>query len=402
MNARSLYVLIAAAVVAVGAAVALRSLHAPRTDADERDQPLLPALRGHVNDVSGITVTGAGGKVVVTLVRGKDGWTIAERSGYPADIGPIRELLVKLDRATLVEPKTGNPKRYRDIGVDDVKDAGAKGVHVDLAGLANPVGLIVGTFGPSSGTFVRRDGEAQSWLASGNLDVPKTVAGWEKRDVVDLPAARLASISLRAPGGGKLDLYREHANDASFKVVDVPAGRKVEQGQAATVAAALSGLRVDDVAAAKDAPPPERTHKALYVAFDGVGVDAVAWTKGGKNYAQLAAKLDRAAARNRIVDDQARAKSAYEAAVAAHADHAPPKPLAVSDPASDLQARLDALDGQVDALNRAFSGWTFVVSSYVFDNMTRTMSDMLVPIEAKKDDGVAHGRPATKPRAAPD
>ena len=402
MKARNLYVLVAAAVVAVGAAVALRTLHAPRTEADERDQPLLPQLRGHVNDVSGITVTGAGDKVVATLARGKDGWTIAERSGYPADIGPIRELLVKLDRATLVEPKTEDPKRYRDIGVDDVKDPDAKGVRVDLAGLAAPVRLIVGTFGASSGTFVRRDDEAQSWLASGNLDVPKTVAGWEKRDVVDLPAARLASIALRSPDGGKLDLYKEHADDASFKVADVPAGRKVEQGKAETVAAALSGLRVDDVAAAKDAPPPERAHQAQYAAFDGVGVDAVAWTGDGKDYAQFTAKLDRAAARKQIGDDQARAKSAYDAAVAAHADHTPAKPLAVSDPAADMQSRLDALGKEVDAMNRAGSGWTFVLPSYVFDAMTKTTNDMLAPIEPKKADSVAQGKDATKHKAAPD
>jgi hypothetical protein len=54
-----------------------------------------------------------------------------------------------------------------------------------------------------------------------------------------------------------------------------------------------------------------------------------------------------------------------------------------------MQARLDTLSKQVDALNGTFSGWTFVLPSYAFGNMTKTMSDVLVPLT-----------PANKPEAA--
>lgn len=407
MNAKSLYVLIGAAIVAVGIAIALRIGHAPRSEADEHAQPLLPALRSHVNDVTSITVTGAGDKVVATLTRGKDGWTIAERSGYPADLTHIRELLVKLDRATLVERKTSNPKRYRDIGVDDVKDRDAKGVRVDIAGLAKPVRLIVGTYsGSLGGTFVRRDGEAQSWLASGELVVAKTVAGWERRDIAEIAAARVASITLTAPDKSPLKLDKERASDSSFRIAGVPDGRKIRPGMDATLASVLSGLRIDDVVPAKDAAPSGRVSRAEYVTFDGVRVDATAWAKDGKDYAQFRAALDDATARKRIADDEAKTRAAYDAAVAAQ--HAPgkavnnaksasdapsgagpTKPLAASDPPADMKARLDTLGKEVDTLDRSFSGWTFVVPSYVFANMTKTMNDMLVPVETKKPESAA-------------
>src|SRR5579884_2532172 len=200
MNARTLYLLVAVAIVALGVAVAIRMSREPQAEADAQSKPLLPTLSGHVNDVSAIAITAAGDQTIVTVKRAGDGWHIVERWDYPADITEIRGLLVKLDRATLLEPKTSNPKRYAEIGVDDVASKDAKGVLVTLSGVAPPNKVIVGNYsGTSQGTFVRRDGEAQSWLASGNLTVPKALAEWEKRDIVDIPAAKIASITLTAP-----------------------------------------------------------------------------------------------------------------------------------------------------------------------------------------------------------
>ena len=414
MNARKLLLLIVVAVIALALAIALRSRHAAPVQPAEQDKPLLPALRDHVNDVSGITLTGAGGKVIATLARGKDGWTIAERAGYPADVAAIRGLLVKLGGSTVVEPKTTNPQRYPDIGVDDVADKDAKGVEVDVAGLSAPVKIIVGSYSPQgAGTFVRRAGEAQSWLASGDLSISKAVADWEKRDIVDLASGRVASVTLTAPDGKTLKVYKQRQTDPDFSVANVPQGRQVQQGMAVTIATALSGLRVDEVFSAKDMPAPDQVHKAEYVAFYGVTIDATVWSKDGKDYAQFQAKLDRAAAQKRIADEQAKAKAAYEAARAAkpaatsatgatsaqsatdqHPSGNPqlatiPKPQSVADPAADMQARLDTLAKQVDALNRTFSGWTFVLPSYVFGNMTKTMSDVLAPV-----------KPANNPQAA--
>ena len=72
----------------------------------------------------------------------------------------MREFLLKLSDATVLEQKTSNPKLYADLGVEDVKGKDAKGILVTLEGLKQPVKLIVGNFngGGGGGTFVRRDG----------------------------------------------------------------------------------------------------------------------------------------------------------------------------------------------------------------------------------------------------
>jgi len=392
VNAKRLGLLVVVAAALVGIAIALRTAHQAPAENTPHDEPLLPALRDHVNDVSGVTLTGAGGKVIATLDRGKNGWVIAERSGYPADVTAIRELLVKLARSTLVEPKTTNPKRYPDIGVDDVASKDAKGVLVSIAGLSSPIRLIVGLYSvPARGTFVRRVGEAQSWLARGDLSVPKALSDWEKRDVVDIAADRVASVTLTAPDGKALHLSRAHPGDAAFALDEVPAGRQIDQGMAATVAAALSGLRVDDAFPAKDAPPPDRPYRADYATFDGVKIDAVAWTKDGKDYIRFHAALDRAAAQKHLAEEKAGTTAPHgaaskpaahdnAAAVPAKADSAAPAKPSAPDP----QARLDALDKQVAELDGSFSGWTYVLPGYVFGNVTKTSGDLLLPLKSKK------------------
>ena len=411
MNQKTFVYLIGAAVIALGAAVAINVSKRPQSEVSEQAKPLLPALRGHVNDVSAITLIGADSKVLATLKRGSDGWTVTEKGAYPADLAKIREFLIKLDQATQIEQKTSNPQRYADLGVSDVKDKEAKGVLVELAGLAQPIKLIVGNYNGAGGggTFVRLDGEAQSWLANGNITVDKNVAEWEKRDLTDIASTRLASVTITNPDDKVLKVYKEQPGDGNFKVADVPKGRETSSEFAANgLGSTLAGLKADDVFPAKDMPPAEKVYKAAYAAFDGLLIDITAWEKDGKDYVQLGAKLDTSAANMQIDKDQAKAKADYDAAVQAanknvaeekstsgkeadaNAKQASAveiaKPLAVSDPAKDRKDKLDALNQEVEALTKTFSGWTFVLPSYKFSNINKSMDDMLKPLDTKKPD----------------
>ncbi len=419
MNAKKFYLLIAVAVAALTAAFFINRSNRPESDVAAQSKPLLPQLHDHVNDVSAITLTGAGDKVLTTLKRNSDGWGVSEKSGYPADLAKIREFLIKLDQATLIEQKTANPKLYAELGVDAVKDKDAKGTLVDIAGLAQPVNLIIGNYNGAGGggTFVRLSGDAQSWLASGNLTVAKNTADWEKRDLADIPSSRLKTITLTNPDGQTLTVAKQHPGDADFTIADVPKGREVSSTFAANgLGSVLSGLKADDVFAAKDAAPSDKVYKADYAAFDGLVVNVIGWEQGGKDYAQFAAKLDTAAANAQIDADQAKARTDYDAAVDAankkvaeekstsgqqaqanaKAASDVAKPLAVSDPAKDRQDKLDALNKEVEVLNKTFSGWSFVLPGYKFTDMTKTMDDMLKPLETKKPETKDAKKPAAK------
>ncbi|HEX6833918.1 MAG TPA: DUF4340 domain-containing protein [Rudaea sp.] len=413
MNAKTLYALIGAALLALLGAVLINVAKKPVSESAEQPKALLPGFRSEVNDVKSIALTGADNKVIATLKRGDAGWTIAEKSNYPADLAKVREFLLKLADATLIEQKTSNPKRYAELGVDDIKDKDAKGVLVVLEGQKDPVRLIVGNFNGAGGggTFVRRDGDAQSWLAKGNLVVEKSTANWEQRDLGDIPASRIKQVTIAQPDGKTLRVSKDQPTDANFKIADVPKGREPSSDFAAnSLASALANLRAEDVDAAKDQPPGDKVYKVNYLAFDGLSIDVTAWEKDGKYYAQFAARLDAAQADAKIKADQAKAKADYDAAVA-NASAKPddktksdaaakpvdvPQPLAVSDPAKDRDEKLAALTKEVDTLNKTFSGWTFGIASYKFSSFNKSMDEMLKPLDQKKPDGKtpAPGKPA--------
>jgi hypothetical protein len=420
MNTKTLYVLIAAAALMVGIAIAVQVVHQHGRETVTQAGPLLPTLRGHLNDVSEIKLTGSGSQVIATLKRTNEGWV--EKAGYPANFTKIRELLLKLDQSTLIEPKTSNPKLYAQIGVDDVKDAAANGVQVDLNGLAQPTTIIVGVDNADAGagTFVRRDNEAQSWLASGDLAVAKSAAEWEKRDLADIAPSRIRAVTLTAPDGKVVRIFKDRAGDADFKLADAPKGREANPVLLDSLGSTLANLTVDDVFPASERVPPERAYRANYFSFDGLTVNAVTWQADGKSYVQFSATLDPARASEYVLSAQAKAKADYETAALA-AKKSPPaenkggatpevapetkppvaKPLAVSDPEKDRQDRLNALTTEASALNKSFSGWTFVLPEHKFTYLTKTANDMLKPLPPKNPSTKGAPKPGSGSAAEP-
>jgi len=414
MNNKTLLGLAAAALVALLVAVLLNYSNKPLNETTEQIRYLLPGLREHVNEVSQITLTGADNKPVATLKRGDVGWAVAEKSGYPADLTKVREFLLKLADATLIEQKTSNKDRYAELGVEDVVDKDAKGVLVELAGLAQPVRLIVGNYngGGGGGTFVRLPTEKQSWLAKGNIAVEKSAPNWLRHELTDVQAARFREVVLTAPDGKILKAAKAAPGDVNYKLADVPKGRGPSSDFAANgLVSTLAGLRFDDVLPARDAEPGDKVYKAHYVAYDGLVVDVQAWEKDGKDYARFTATLDAAAAESQIKTDQAVAKTQFEAkqfdakqarpdandkatadtkldAAKSAPDLTPP--LAISDPAKDHADRLALIIREIADLNKLFDGWSFVLPVYKFANINKSMDEMLKPL----DDG--KGKPDPK------
>jgi hypothetical protein len=391
MNQKTLIGLAIAALVAIVAAIAINRANMPRSESGgEQSSYLAPELRDHVNDVSKLVVTGADNKTLATLERGTNGWSIAEKGGYAVDTGKLREFLLKLADAKLVEQKTANKDKYATLGVEDVSAKDAKGLQAELDGLARPFKLIVGVANQRGGTFVRRVGDAESWLASATLNVEKNAADWLKKDLVDIAANRIESVTITHPDGKRVRVTKDAEGDANFKLVDIPKRREAGSEYSANgLASMLAGLRFDDVVPAKDAAPDDKALKASYATFDGLMVDVTAWEKDAKDYAQFTASLDTAQAGKGITAAQAKAKSEFETATAAAAKDSKPadkpiKPLAVSDVVKDHENRLAALNKEVADLNARVNGWTYVLPAYKYATINKSIDDLLKPLEDKK------------------
>lgn len=383
------------ALLALALALWVARREAP-TDTLEPGGPLVPGLEESINAVDSIRLTGAGGQVLVSLARGDAGWTVAERGGYPADFAKVRRLLLDLANSKRIEAKTSQPANFARLGVEDVGEAGAKGVKLELGGLDRPVAIIVGTFTGLSGegTFIRDADAEQAWLASGSLIPDRSVANWLDRALVDIPSSRIREVRI-AKDGSELRAAKTSPGDEHYTLADVPRGREVTSAFAVdALAGVLSGLRLDDVARADELAPPESGRiEARYATFDGVVVSVTAWRKDDRGLARFAASLDEDAAIASIEAAQAEERAAHEQAVAAAraaeasdgggaespASAAPEAPPAVTDPAGDRERRLAALREEVDALNRRFEGWTFQLPAHVFANIDQTRDGLLKP-----------------------
>jgi len=433
MNQKTLIGLVVAALIAIVIAIAINHSNRPRSEGggEEKTSYLVPSLRDHVNDVDKLVLTGADSKPIATLTRNANGWSIAEKGGFAADTGKLREFLLKLADSKLIEEKTANKDKYAALGVEDVANKDAKGVEVELGGLGQPLKVIVGTANARNGTFVRRGGEAQSWLASGNLNVDNKPENWVRKDLIDVPATRIASVSVTHADGKSVRVAKQAEGDANFNLADVPKGREPGSEFAVNgLASTLGGLRFDDVLPAKNAATPDdKPLKARYATFDGLIVDVTAWEKDGKDYAQFVASTDPDQASRHIAAQQVKAKADSDAqgsaqqknassqsAAAPKADDAskpadagasakstPAKSADAGDPAKDREQELAALDKEASDLNARFNDWTYVLPAYKYANINKSQDDLLKPLDDKKDDkkGTAQKKapmpPAKKP-----
>ncbi len=398
MNQKTLIVLGAAAVLAVGAALLVDRARAPKSDVSARAGLLVPELREHVNDVTRINLTAANNQAAVTLVRGDQGWTVAQRGNYPADVGKLREYLLRLADATLLEEKTSNKERYADLGVEDITAPTAKGMLLELDGLPTPARVFIGNPNAQGGggTFVRLPEQASSWLAKGSLVPEKNPADWLAKDLPGVAAERIASVTITHADGKVVRVAKKAEGDGTFVIADIPKGRDPSSEYVANgLGSVLSELRLDDVAALAEVAPPATATRVRYTTFDGLVVDASAWKVGDKAHATFKASLDAATADAHAAAAQARAAADHAAAVAAApkaeadateatpATTAPAPPLAVTDPAKDREQRRAALDAEVAKLDAAFTGWSFVLPAYKYANIDKSLEDLLKPVEAK-------------------
>lgn len=392
------------ATLAVGiVALAVQQSREPVSNFSDQARPLVADLADHVNDVSRMVMTTANKKVVVTLDK-KDGiWTVAEKGNYPADLGKLREYLLKLADTKLVEKKTAKPDRYADIGLSDISDPKAKGVAIEIDGLAAPVGFIAGIYNAQGGgTYVRRTSEEQSWLATGNLIPDKEPANWLHKELADIPSDRIASVTITHADGKVLRVFKDQASDPHYTIADMPKGREPTSEFAANgLAGVLADLKLDDVASASDVAVPDKVTEVRYVTFDGVIVDAKAWQVGDTHYVALSASEDKNLAQKHVDAELAgeiaaaeadKAKPAAENPAATETAAEKPGPTETAeeadakpalDPAIDREQRLAAIASEVEKLNAAFNGWSFVLPGHKIGNIDKTMEELLKPLEPK-------------------
>jgi hypothetical protein len=278
MHARSLILLASATAALVAIAIIGLASGDRGVSREAPGQSAFPALVAKLGDVSSVTVSRNG--TTMTLIRDGDNWLVAEKGNYPANAAKISQIVRAMADLTLVESKTQNPDLYPRLEVEDsgngksalvaVKDKSGGDLAQAIVGKRRYDRLGAG----NDGVYLRKPGEAQSWLARGTLDPSGDPASWLDRQIIDISEKKIAKVTLSQADGSELVISRS-APEEKFAVEGAPADAKFKSETTTSgPATALETLDLDDVKPRDELPLPDKdVVTASFTTFEGLTVD---------------------------------------------------------------------------------------------------------------------------------
>lgn len=365
-------VTVLAAVLVVLGAVALIAQYDPQPPSPGGGL-LLPALADDLDQITQVTIVGAGSEPIATLQRGEDAnWSIAEKAGYPADVEKVHHTLISLAEGRIVEPKTANPDFYDRLGVEDVSSGDAAGVAVTLTGTDSPVDVIIGNSEGASQRYVRIAEQAESFLIDRDPEVGSETSDWLATEILAIPGPRTARVTVTHPDGEVVSVSKADPDQTNFDVEAMPEGRELQYASIANVmGTVLSNLGLQDVEPLTDADIPVTVTE--WVTFDGLVITAESFERDDEPWVAFRAQY--------LPPAEAPAEETGSGAVPipeADAERTMDEPVDGEVPADDA-ANDDGTDVAAEAqeLEQRLAGWRYRIASYQYDQMTRRMDDLL-------------------------
>jgi hypothetical protein len=231
-----------------------------------------------------------------TLVVAKDGdrWVLPDKGNYPIQQDKLAALLTGLTELRITEPRTSDPAQYSRLGVEDPKGPAATSNLLRVLDAAGkPIAeLIVGhrrvrTQGNVPETvYIRRPGEAQSWLAEGSLSVDADPQLWIDRDIMSIDRAKVASVTV-----SRGDETLEIKPDGDKAVLAAPADHpKLDDYKLDDVLRGLDSLTLTDVKPAAQ-EPGAKIGSSVYTTTDGEKITATVFKMGDGDKAEIWAQF---------------------------------------------------------------------------------------------------------------
>jgi hypothetical protein len=386
MNSKQISILLGMTVALGAAALFVTNKRQATTEAyvsaaEAVGKPLFADLKSSINNVATIVQTKPD-KAVVTVQKSGEDWVVADKANYPASTQEVRKLLMAMANAKTIEAKTQNKDNYNKLGVNDITEAGAQGVHYVIKDNTGKelASVIVGNTGAqradnTATAYVRKTSDKQTWLVSGELKGPTDITAWLQRDIVNIDPNRVQSVEVKKHGATAPTLLQKKARtDSNYDVGAIPEGKDLEADKPSLIASALANLQLDDVAPEKDITAPAEINTTVYKTFDGVVITATTFKANDKNWLKLAANYDEALA------TQFAPPPAAEPAKTETGDAAKPtkgSPTADATDQNTATPKPEDLKKEVETLNQRAAGWLFAIAPFKLDNLTLTLEGML-------------------------
>ena len=146
------------------------------------------------------------------------------------------------------------------------------------------------------GTFARRVGESKSYTVEPAITVEPEARAWIDTQLIDIPASSIQSVELKPGAGAGYTLHRIKPKEEGFALDKPPTGRTALDAKAlAPSVSTLSGLTIEDVAAAKDIDFGQSA-QAVFTLEDGTIVTVTGAAAGDKRWIEVQSSKDPALA----------------------------------------------------------------------------------------------------------
>ncbi len=284
-RARSLTLfLIAGALVATAAvtvAIESRSL-SPSSAAG----PVLPGIEDTIGGAQRITITSS--EATYRIERTEQGWAMRDRDDYPVLSSRLAQLTEGLENLRYVRRMTNDASKHERLGVTDPREGG-RGVLVQIEDGRGAllVNLILGI--ETSGAYVRRPDQEQTWSVDGELPPLRDVASWLALQPMSLTPDRLVRVEVM-PAEGRAYILARDAADQPWRLAS-PALAALAQSTLTATAERITQLSPIDV---RTAPAIQGTPRARVRAttFDGIVIDAEVIASDNHLWVKLVARAD--------------------------------------------------------------------------------------------------------------
>lgn len=383
---RSIKTLILLALVTLGVVLAAFFYQPPDVTIDPRAQsPLLPALAKQLDAVQTVEIQHSG--ETVTLQRRNGAWTVAEKAGYPARGGQIRELLLGLARLRRAEPKTRNPQYYSALGLTDADRNGGMASHISLLDAAGHplVQVTLGKRPPSAQETARDDlyallpDDPQSWRVEGKMPTIGAAGAWLNRTLLDLDRTRIAEVTLIHGDGETVRLVPKGTDKGKDRDGFTLEGMEADEALVNDyvlddIASRFTHMQLEDVQPADQIQWPANPDlKAEMRTKDGLLVRLIAAKIEDKPWIRLMAEA--------VPNAPSSPPSAETPeAIAAEEAKPPTDEPSKETPKTKIQKTPEQ---EVTALNGRWQGWAYTLAEWAYQALDKHRVDLIKAPETK-------------------
>jgi len=230
---------------------------------------LVPQLQDKINDVDSIKISKNARSV--TLSKDSGSWQIAEEQGYLADANKVASLLLDLRKFKLKERKTSNPENYSHLSLTDSGEKAATKIEIYHDKEAFAVIYLGKQSQKGQGTYVRKEGDKQSWLTEGTINVNLDSKNWIVNSILDVASQSIKSVKFKPSDGKAFSINKITPKDTEFVLQGLEQGLQVKSGvDISSFANGLQNLNIESASKISERGEMQATEEIDYQLFSGL------------------------------------------------------------------------------------------------------------------------------------